>query len=160
MNSQPLLTTEGKIQIEKELEQLIRVEREAIKKALAEARALGDLKENAEYISAKEKQSHLEGKIAELQSVLNTSRIIDVSNITSDRIVFGATVTLNDVEKDTKVTYQIVGNDEADIKKGKVSYLSPLGKALIGKEAGDTVIVRAPKGDVEYEIESIQYKKN
>lgn len=160
MNSQPLLTTEGKIQIEKELEQLIRVEREAIKKALAEARALGDLKENAEYISAKEKQSHLEGKIAELQSVLNTSRIIDVSNITSDRIVFGATVTLNDIEKDTKVTYQIVGNDEADIKKGKVSYISPLGKALIGKEAGDTVIVRAPKGDVEYEIESIQYKKN
>lgn len=160
MNSQPLLTTEGKIQIEKELEQLIRVEREAIKKALAEARALGDLKENAEYISAKEKQSHLEGKIAELQSVLNTSRIIDVSNITSDRIVFGATVTLNDIEKNTKVTYQVVGNDEADIKKGKVSYISPLGKALIGKEAGDTVIVRAPKGDVEYEIESIQYKKN
>jgi len=160
MNDQPLLTVEGKIQIEKELENLIRVEREAIKKALAEARALGDLKENAEYISAKEKQSHLEGKIAELQNVLNTSRIIDVSNISSTKVVFGATVTLTDPEKGTTVTYQIVGNDEADIKKGKVSYLSPLGKALIGKESGDVVLVRAPKGDIEYEIDSIKYRKN
>lgn len=160
MNTQPLLTLEGKNQIEKDLEHLIRVERESIKTALAEARALGDLKENAEYISAKEKQSHLEGKIAELQSVLNTSRIIDVSTINSDRIVFGATVTLLDSEKGTSLTYQIVGNNEADTQKGKISYTSPLGKALIGKEAGDTVVVRAPKGDIEYEIESFKYKKN
>ena len=160
MNTQPLLTLEGKIQIEKELDFLIKVERESIKHALAEARALGDLKENAEYISAKEKQSHLEGKIAELQSVLNTSRIIDVTTIKSDKVVFGATVKLNDVEKGTTVTYQIVGNNEADTQKGKVSYTSPLGKALIGKEAGDTVLVRAPKGDIEYEIESFEFKKN
>lgn len=160
MNSQPLLTVEGKNKIEKELEQLIRVDREAIKKALAEARALGDLKENAEYISAKEKQSHLEGKIAELQNVLNTSRVIDISTINSQRIVFGATVTLIDPEKDTTVTYQIVGNNEADSKSGKISYISPLGKALIGKEVGDTVIVRAPRGNIEYEIESFEYKKN
>lgn len=160
MNTQPLLTLEGKIQIEKELDFLIKVERESIKLALAEARALGDLKENAEYISAKEKQSHLEGKIAELQSVLNTSRIIDVTTIKSDKVVFGATVKLMDIEKGSSVTYQIVGNNEADTQKGKVSYTSPLGKALIGKEAGDTVIVRAPKGDIEYEIESFEFKKN
>ncbi len=160
MNTQPLLTLEGKIQIEKELDFLIKVERESIKHALAEARALGDLKENAEYISAKEKQSHLEGKIAELQSVLNTSRIIDVSTIKSEKVVFGATVKLMDVEKGSSVTYQIVGNNEADTQKGKVSYTSPLGRALIGKEAGDTVIVRAPKGDIEYEIESFEFKKN
>ncbi len=160
MNTQPLLTSEGKALIEKELDHLIRVERESIKKALAEARALGDLKENAEYISAKEKQSHLEGKIAELQSVLNTSRVIDVSTLKSERVVFGATVVLNDPEKNTKVTYQIVGNDEADIKRGKVSYISPLGKALIGKEAGDTVIVKAPKGNLEYEIEEFYFKKD
>ena len=158
--SQPLLTLDGKLEIEKELERLIRVEREAIKTAISEARALGDLKENAEYHSAKEKQSHIEGKIAELQGVLNSSRIIDISTITSERIVFGATVTLNDVEKGTLVTYQIVGNSEADIKKGKVSYISPLGKALLGKETGDTVIVKAPKGDIEYEIESYTFKKN
>ena len=160
MNTQPLLTLEGKIQIEKDLDYLIKVERESIKHALAEARALGDLKENAEYISAKEKQSHLEGKIAELQSVLNTSRIIDVSTIKSEKVVFGATVKLMDVEKGSSVTYQIVGNNEADTQKGKVSYTSPLGRALIGKEAGDTVIVRAPKGDIEYEIESFEFKKN
>ena len=160
MNTQPLLTLEGKIQIEKDLDYLIKVERESIKHALAEARALGDLKENAEYISAKEKQSHLEGKIAELQSVLNTSRIIDVSTIKSEKVVFGATVKLIDVEKGISVTYQIVGNNEADTQKGKISYTSPLGKALIGKEAGDTVIVRAPKGDIEYEIESFEFKKN
>lgn len=160
MNTQPLLTLEGKVQIEKELDYLIKVERESIKHALAEARALGDLKENAEYISAKEKQSHLEGKIAELQSVLNTSRVIDVTTIKSEKVVFGATVKLMDVEKGTTATYQIVGNNEADTQKGKVSYTSPLGKALIGKEAGDTVLVRAPKGDIEYEIESFEFKKN
>ena len=90
----------------------------------------------------------------------NFQGIIDVTTIKSDKVVFGATVKLNDVEKGTTVTYQIVGNNEADTQKGKVSYTSPLGKALIGKEAGDTVLVRAPKGDIEYEIESFEFKKN
>lgn len=151
------ITTRGHREIESELERLIRVEREAIKKAIAEARELGDLSENAEYQYAKERQSHIEGRIAQLQGILANSRIVEVGKIKSDKITFGATVNLLDLEKESNIIYQIVGNDEADISKSRISYLSPLGKALIGKQAGDTVIVRAPKGNIEYEIESFDY---
>ena len=157
MNNEEPITKQGLDKVQKELNKLIREDREEIKIAISEARELGDLKENAEYHSAKEKQSIIEGRISQLQGVIATSQVVDISNITSDRIVFGATITLLDVEKDETVTYQIVGDFESDINSGKISYKSPLGKALIGKEEGDTVIVKAPKGDIEYEVESVEF---
>ena len=153
------ITTKGYQAVQDELDQLIKIEREELKVVIAEARALGDLKENAEYHAAKEKQSLLEGRISHLQSVIATSQIIIISDIDSETIVFGASVTLTDVEKGITVIYQIVGQTESDKNKGRISYTSPLGKALIGKEEGDTVIVKAPKGDVEYEVESFEFNE-
>lgn len=155
-NEMPI-TQGGLDKIHKELDYLIKVEREDLKIVIAEARALGDLKENAEYHSAKEKQSHIEGRIGLLQGIVANAKVINIAEITSSNIVFGATVTLYDADKDINLTYQILGNAEADINSGKVSYLSPLGKALMGKEEGDDVIVKAPKGDIEYEIQSVEY---
>ncbi|MBG09366.1 MAG: transcription elongation factor GreA [Halobacteriovoraceae bacterium] len=152
------ITANGEKKLRDELNQLIKVEREEIKQKIAEARELGDLKENAEYHSAKEKQALLEGRISQLQGILAGSQVIDPTSIKSDRIVFGATVTLVDVEKGNEVIYQIVGKDESNIAQGKISFLSPLGKALIGKEEGDTVLVRAPKGDIEYEVQGFEFK--
>jgi transcription elongation factor GreA len=151
------ITLAGKNKIEAELDHLIKNEREEIKVAIAEARELGDLKENAEYHSAKERQSIIEGRIAQLQGILARSRVVEVSKIKSDRIVFGASVTLHDTEKGVRHTYKVVGDDEADFNNNKISYSSPLGKALIGKEEGDVVVVKAPKGDIEYEIESFEF---
>lgn len=152
------ITLKGKIKIESELDELIKVDREEIKKAIAEAREHGDLKENAEYHAAKEKQSHIEGRIQELQAKIANAQVIDPSNQNHSKIVFGAWVTLYSEKKDTTFNYQIVGEDEAQSAKDKISYNSPLGKALIGKEDGDEVIVKAPKGDVVYVIESFEYK--
>lgn len=152
------MTLVGKNQLEEELHQLTRVEREKITKAISEARELGDLKENAEYHAAKERQGHIEGRVLEIQGKLSKARVVDVKNIESETIVFGATVTLLDLEKDKEINYQIVGEDEADSAQGKISYLSPIAKALIGKEEGDTVIVKAPKGDLEYEILQVSYQ--
>lgn len=132
--------------------------RQEITQAIAEARAHGDLKENAEYHAAKEKQSIMEGRIAQLQGIVASSEVVDPSQVESDKVVFGATVTILNVETDESTTYQIVGEPESDINRGKISYNSPLGKALIGKEEGDEVIVKAPKGDIEYEVEEIEYK--
>ncbi|MCY4524803.1 MAG: transcription elongation factor GreA [Halobacteriovoraceae bacterium] len=154
MNNQPI-TLKGKKKIEEELEHLIKVEREKLKKTIAEARSLGDLKENAEYHSAKEKQALVEGSIAKLQGVLANAQIIDTSKIKSDKIVFGAIVSLIDSEG-RETTCQIVG--EYETAPGKISIKSPLGVALLGKTNGDTVIVNAPKGNIEYEIESIKYE--
>jgi len=151
------ITRQGFEKINQELEQLIKIDREEIKKVIAEARELGDLKENAEYHSAKEKQALLEGRIGTLQGILAGCRIIDLETIKSDKVVFGATVTLTDENGDT-VIYKIVGQEESNIKDGKISYNSPIGKALIGREEGDTILVRAPKGDVEYEIESFTFE--
>ena len=151
------ITLAGKNRLEAELEQLVKVEREEIKIAISEARELGDLKENAEYHSAKEKQGIIEGRIAQLQGVLARSRVVEVSKIKSTKIVFGASVTVLDVAKDASITYRIVGEDESNSRENKISFTSPLGKALIGKEEGDTVIVKAPKGDVEFEIESFEF---
>lgn len=151
------ITLDGKNKLEAELEVLVKVEREEIKIAISEARELGDLKENAEYHSAKEKQSIIEGRIAQIQGILARSRVVDISKISSTKVVFGATVTMLDLQKDITVTYKIVGEDESNLKENKISFNSPLGKALIGKEEGDTVIVKAPKGDVEYEIESFEF---
>ena len=151
------ITLAGRNKIEAELHHLVRVEREEIKAAISEARDLGDLKENAEYHAAKERQSIIEGRIAHLQGIIARSRVIEVSKIKSTKIIFGASVTLHDTEKGIRHTYKLVGDDEAEFKENKISYSSPLGKALIGKEEGDTVIVKAPKGDVEYEVESFEF---
>jgi len=151
------ITSAGKLKIEAELDHLIKIEREQVKKDIAEARELGDLKENAEYHAAKERQGVIEGRISYLQGVIAKSRVVDISKITSDRIVFGATVSLIDTERDLNVRYKIVGEEEAEFKDNKISYTSPLGKALIGKEVGDTIIVKAPKGDIEYEVTDVEY---
>lgn len=151
------MTVLGRKMLEDELNHLIRVEREQIKQAIAEARELGDLKENAEYSAAKERQSIIEGRILDVQSKIARSRVIDVKTVNTTKIVFGATVTLHDNQKDLAITYQIVGEDEAMTDPKKISYNSPLGKSLIGKEVGDEVIVKAPKGDLSYEVQDITY---
>jgi len=158
MDNEVPMTLKGKEKLVKDLDQLIKVEREGLKKAIAEARELGDLKENSEYHAAKEKQALVEGRIMELQSKLARANVVDVSKLDSSKIVFGATVKLFDTEKEVSLTYQIVGDDEANLKEGKVSFSSPIGQALIGKEEGDTIIVRAPKGDIEYEVEAFEFK--
>lgn len=153
------MTSFGKKLIDDELNYLIKVERESIKVSLAEARALGDLKENAEYHAAKEKQSHVEGRIAELQGKLAKAQVIDVSKLSLDKIVFGATVTIFDHQKNISLTIQIVGEDEANGSNKKISYNSPLGKALIGKEMGDAIVVKAPKGEMSFDIEDFTYQE-
>lgn len=149
------MTVEGNARLQAELDQLIKVDRENIKKAIAEARALGDLKENAEYHAAKEKQGHIEGRIGELQNKLANAQIIDTKKLNGSKVLFGATVTIFDMQKDISITYKIVGEDEAAASKEKISYNSPLAKALIGKEVGEEVVVKAPKGDLQYEIEDV-----
>jgi transcription elongation factor GreA len=151
------ITLTGKNKLQAELDLLVKVEREEIKIAISEARELGDLKENAEYHAAKEKQAIIEGRIAQLQGILARSRVVDVNKIKSQKIVFGATVFIIETEKDVRHKYIIVGEDESNSKENKISYTSPLGRALIGKEEGDSVIVKAPRGDVEYEIESFEF---
>lgn len=158
MSDEHPMTITGKKKLDDELEHLTKVERDQVIKAIAEARAHGDLKENADYAAAKERQSIIEGRILAVQGKIGKARVIDVSKISGDRIVFGATVVLIDIEKGIEVNYQIVGEDEADLKNGKISYLSPLAKAMIGREEGDAVIVKAPKGNVEYEVKSVEYK--
>ncbi len=152
------MTLNGRKLLEDELSQLVKVEREEIKQAISEARELGDLKENAEYHAAKERQSIIEGRILDLQSKLARARIVNVVTLKTDKIVFGATVKIYDTQKDISFTYQIVGEDEAMTDPNKISYNSPLGRALIGKEEGDEIIVKAPKGDLIYEVQELSYE--
>lgn len=153
------LTVVGAEKLRVELQHLKAVERPAVIQAIAEARAQGDLSENAEYDAAKEKQGFIEGRIAELEGKLSNAQIIDPTTLDADgRIVFAATVELEDIESGDSVTYQIVGDDEADIKAGKISVSSPIARALIGKYAGDTVDVQAPGGVRQYEVLDVQYK--
>ncbi len=157
MNKIPL-TVGGAEKLRAELHELKSVQRPAIVTAIAEARAHGDLSENAEYHAAKERQSFVEGRIADLEGKLSNAQIIDTRLLDADgRCVFGATVELEDGASGEKVTYQIVGDDEADIKQGKISISSPTARALIGKSAGDTAEVRAPGGVREYEILDVKY---
>ena len=152
------MTVLGKSQLDAELEKLLKVDREELKIQIAEARAHGDLKENAEYHAAKEQQGHVEGRIGEIQGKLATANVIDPTASKNTRIVFGATVTITHVENEETTTIQIVGEDEAMTDASKISFSIPLGKALIGKEEGDEAIVKAPKGNIEYEIEKVEYK--
>jgi len=158
MNTKTPLTVKGAELLRTELHELKSVQRPAIIAAIAEARAHGDLSENAEYAAAKERQSFVEGRIAEVESKVSNAQIIDPATIDADgRCVFGATIDLQDISGDSNVTYQIVGDDEADIKEGKISISSPIARALIGKYAGDVAEVQAPGGVREYEILGVKY---
>ncbi|MDQ7016532.1 MAG: transcription elongation factor GreA [Gammaproteobacteria bacterium] len=157
MNLIPL-TLRGAEKLREELRILKTVERPKVIEAIAEARAHGDLKENAEYHAAREQQSFIEGRIKEIDGKLSNAQIIDITNINANgRVIFGATVDLLNVETDAEVTYQIVGEDEADIKQSMISVNSPIARALIGKEEGDMADVRAPGGNIEYEIIEVKY---
>jgi len=148
----------GAQRLKDELQRLKSVERPAVINAIAEARAQGDLSENAEYDAAKEKQGFIEGRIAEIEAKLAVAQVIDPATLDPDgRIVFGATVDLEDLTSGEKVTYQIVGDDEADIKDGKISVSSPIARALIGKYSGDSAEVRAPGGLRGYEVLDVRY---
>lgn len=151
------LTKVGYIALEAELKNLKGVERPNIIAAISEARAQGDLSENAEYSAAKEKQSFIEGRIQDLEAVLSRAQVIDVPTIKSDIVRFGATVLVADEDDDTERSYQIVGDYEADIVKNKISLSSPLAKALIGKEIGDVAEFKAPSGQKSFEIIDIKY---
>ena len=156
-NDKMPMTAQGKVQLETELKRLLHEERPAIIRAIEEARAQGDISENAEYEAAKERQSMVEGRIAEIQGKIASAEVINPSEIKADRVVFGATVTISDVEEEDQVTYQIVGIDEADVKSGKISIMSPIARALIGKKVGDVVTVHSPKGEKEYEVVGFKY---
>ena len=149
------ITKEGLEKLREELTRLERVERPSVIKAIAEARSHGDLSENAEYHAAKERQSFIEGRIAELHSKLATSEIIDCSNLPDDRIVFGTTVLLNDLKTGDEFKIRLVGPDESDADNGDISVLSPLGRALISKEPGDEIQVKTPGGLRQLEIVDI-----
>lgn len=152
------LTVRGAERLKQELHRLKTVERPLVINAIAEARAQGDLSENAEYDAAKDKQSFIEGRIQELESKLSNAQLIDPTELDAEgRIVFGATVDLEDLESNAKVTYQVVGDDEADIRTNLISISSPIARALIGKSEGDVAEVQAPSGIREYEILSVRY---
>jgi transcription elongation factor GreA len=152
------LTKRGAEQLKEELHRLKHVERPAVVVAIAEARAQGDLSENAEYDAAKDKQGFIEGRIQEIEGKLSVAQIIDPSSLDAGgRVVFGSTVDLEEEESGEQVTYQIVGDDEADIKLGLVSISSPIARAMIGKEAGDVAAVQAPGGVRNYEIIEVRY---
>ena len=152
------MTIEGKRRLDEELKHLMTVERMAVVNAIEIARGHGDLSENADYSAAKERQSFIEGRIQHINGTLARAQVIDVAAIKSEKIVFGATVVLNEEESSKKVTYKIVGVDEADAKAGKVGITSPIARALIGKSEGDEVVVNAPKGEIHYEVVKIRYE--
>jgi transcription elongation factor GreA len=152
------MTAQGFSSLEAEIKHLKQVERPAVIKAISEARAHGDLSENAEYHSAKERQSFIEGRVLELEDKVSRAQVIDVSKLSGKVVKFGATVTLVDEDTDQKSKYQIVGDIEADFAKGRISISSPLARALIGKTVGDTAEVNTPSGGRSYEVMKVEYK--
>jgi len=151
------LTKESYEALQEELKRLIREERPKVIQDIAEARSHGDLSENAEYDAAKNRQGFIEGRILELQGKLARAHVVDLTGLKTDKVVFGATITLYDTATEEEITYKIVGEDEADIKQGKISCTSPVGKALIGHKLDDSVKVTVPSGTKEYEIIEIKY---
>lgn len=152
------MTVEGEKALRDELADLKKVQRPRIVQAIAEAREHGDLKENAEYHAAREQQSFCEGRIQEIEGKLSNVQVIDVKSITpSGKVIFGTTVTIVNTETEQEVRYQIVGDDEANVKINKISISSPIARALIGKEEGDVAVVKTPGGDVEYEIDKVEH---
>jgi transcription elongation factor GreA len=159
MSDKVPLTARGAEQLKEELKQLKSVDRPKVIKAIAEAREHGDLKENAEYHAAREEQGFIEGRIKEIEGKLSNAQIIDVTKMTNTgKVIFGTTVLLEDVDTGEEVTYQIVGEDEADIKKGMISVGSPIARALIGKMAEDVAVVNTPGGKRELEIVEVRYE--
>ena len=157
MNKYPM-TVSGEAALREELEHLKRVERPKISQAIADAREHGDLKENAEYHAAREQQSFMEGRIMEIEGKLGNAQVIDVKAIpNTGKVIFGTTIDLVNVKTGDTVTYRIVGEDEANVKQNLISVGSPIARALIGKEEGDSVVVKAPGGDIEYEIDKVQH---
>ncbi|HHF7345055.1 TPA: transcription elongation factor GreA [Legionella feeleii] len=157
MSKHPM-TVQGAEALKNELQRLKSIERPRIIEAIATAREHGDLKENAEYHAAREQQSFNEGRIQELEAKLSNAQIVDLSKVTNNgKVVFGAVVTVCHLQTDAELSYQIVGEDEADIKVNKISYSSPIGRALIGKQVDDTVTVQTPGGLVDYEIIAVDY---
>jgi transcription elongation factor GreA len=153
------LTARGAAMLRDELKKLKSVDRPRVIRAIAEARAHGDLRENAEYHAAKDQQGFIEARIREIEGKLSHAQIIDVSKVEAGgRVVFGSTVVLHDHDSDAEITYQIVGEDEADIKQGRVSFTSPVARALIGRCQGDDVTVRTPTGERDYEILEVRYE--
>lgn len=152
------ITASGFARMEAELKNLKSVERPAVIQAIAEARAHGDLSENAEYSAAKEKQSFIEGRIKELEDKISRADIIDVARLSGDKIMFGATVTLADEDTDEQSTYQIVSEYEADLKNKQISITSPIARGLIGKKLGDSVEINTPKGTKAYEVLKVAYR--
>jgi transcription elongation factor GreA len=152
------MTADGYTRLEEELRHLKSVERPAVIRAIAEAREHGDLSENAEYHAARERQSFIEGRLAELEDKISRAEVIDVSKLSGRQVKFGATVTLVDEDTEEKAAYQIVGQDESDIKTKRLSITSPLARALIGKQVGETVEVSTPGGSKSYEIVKVQFK--
>jgi transcription elongation factor GreA len=152
------MTVEGEIALRDELQHLIKVVRPTIISDIATAREHGDLKENAEYHAAREQQSFAEGRIQEIESKLSNIQVIDIHKVPhGDKVIFGSTATIINLETDQAVTYRIVGDDEAEVKQGKISYQSPIARALMGKEIGEVVVVKAPSGDIEYEIDKVEF---
>ena len=156
MTKEPI-TLEGYEKLKREIQRLKTVERPATIKAIAAARAHGDLKENAEYHAAREEQGFLEARIAELEHMLALAQVVDHKAIKTDNIAFGATITLLDLQTDTRRTYQIVGKFESDVKSGKIPIASPIARALIGKKVGDEVTIQVPKGTQEFEVLKVEY---
>ena len=153
------MTAEGAASLKEELNKLKSEERPKITLAIKEAREKGDLKENAEYHAAREQQSFMEGRIKDIESKLSNAEIIDIKNIpNSGKVIFGSTVMLVNLNDDKKVSYKLVGEDEADLKKGKISITSPLARSLIGKEQDDVIELKTPNGVFEYEISKIRYE--
>ena len=158
MNKEPM-TVQGHLLLQQELKKLKGIDRPAVIRAIAEARAHGDLKENAEYHAAKDQQGFIEGRIKELEGKLSHVQVIDVTEIDAGgKVIFGSTVTLLDEDSEKEITYRIVGQDEADIKTGLISYTSPISRALISKSEGDTVEFNAPDGKKSYEIMEVSYE--
>ena len=156
--SQVPMTVAGEAALRAELNQLKTVERPSIIEAIAVAREHGDLKENAEYHAAREQQGFCEGRIQEIEGKLGEARVIDVTAIAyTGKVIFGTTVSIINCETDEEVTYRIVGEDEADVSKGMISVTSPIARALIGKQEGDVTVVKAPSGDIEYEIDTVKH---
>jgi len=152
------MTAAGYAQLEEELKRLKTVERPAVIKAIAEARAHGDLSENAEYHAAKEKQGWIEGRVMELEDKIGRAEVIDVTKLSGSKVMFGALVTVADEDTDEEQTYQLVGADEADIKAKRISIASPLGRALMGKSVGESVVVETPNGAKGYEVVKVRFK--
>lgn len=152
------MTIRGKNQLNEELKHLKTVERPKVIQEIATARAHGDLSENAEYDAAKEKQAFIEGRIKEIEDKLARAQVVDTTQIRTDKIVFGAIIQLKDLDSEEIKNYSIVGTDEADIKQGKISIESPVARQLLNKREGDSVTVRVPKGEIEYEILSVKYE--